>query len=218
MTESDWYSGDQPLPLLLNLCCQFHLTRTPRGRRKLRLFAVACCRRLWDLVPDMRSRIAIDVAERYADGLATRQELDRVRLASKNALFARICDSAGTAAQQVVAEAAVLIIRRSKRSEAGTTLDAYVAEQGVQCRLLREVVGNPFRPIRTPTGAGPGQQAGIMSMAEMIYQENRFADLPILADALEDDGCDNSDVLSHCRESGDHVRGCWALDLVRGKG
>jgi len=54
-------------------------------------------------------------------------------------------------------------------------------------------------------------------IAQAIYDERDFDRLPILADALEDAGCDNTDLLNHCRQPGDHVRGCWAVDLVLGK-
>jgi hypothetical protein len=54
-------------------------------------------------------------------------------------------------------------------------------------------------------------------IADTIYRDRSFTDLPILADALEDAGCDNADILSHLRGPGPHVRGCWALDLILGK-
>jgi hypothetical protein len=57
-----------------------------------------------------------------------------------------------------------------------------------------------------------------VSIAERIYDERDFAALPILADALEDAGCEVPDVLNHCRSAGLHVRGCWVLDLVLGRG
>src|SRR5262249_37522249 len=84
------------------------------------------------------------------------------------------------------------------------------AERRAQVDVLREIFGNPFRPItlgtawRTPT---------VTSLGEEIYLENAFDLLPILADALEDAGCNNREVLDHCRSGGEHVRGCWAVDL-----
>jgi hypothetical protein len=53
--------------------------------------------------------------------------------------------------------------------------------------------------------------------AQLIYEERRFADLPSLADAIEEAGCDNADVLAHCRAGSEHVRGCWVVDLLLGK-
>jgi len=81
-------------------------------------------------------------------------------------------------------------------------------------KLSRCVFGNPFRPVTvnaswlTPT---------VVQLAEHIYRERAFDQMPILADALQDAGCDNEDVLSHCRGEGPHVRGCWVVDLLLGK-
>lgn len=88
---------------------------------------------------------------------------------------------------------------------------------------LREVFGNPFVPTRRARKAGPrrGWMFGapwrtdtVLAMARQMYASRDFGAMPILADALQDAGCDNDDILSHCRERGEHVRGCWVLDLV----
>jgi hypothetical protein len=76
------------------------------------------------------------------------------------------------------------------------------------------VLGNPFRPVTpdpswlTPTALASGQG---------IYAERAFDRLPILADALQDAGCDRAEVLDHCRGPGPHVRGCWVVDRLLGK-
>jgi hypothetical protein len=57
----------------------------------------------------------------------------------------------------------------------------------------------------------------VVSLAQPIYDELAFDRLPILADALEDAGSTNADILNHCRQPGEHVRGCWALDLILGR-
>jgi hypothetical protein len=78
----------------------------------------------------------------------------------------------------------------------------------------REIVGNPFRPVsfspewRTDTA---------LSLAAQMYDSRDFSAMPILADALQDAGCDSEDVLNHCRGPGPHCRGCWVVDLVLGK-
>jgi len=84
-----------------------------------------------------------------------------------------------------------------------------------QCALLREVFGNPFRPI---TLNPSWLTFNITALAQKIYSDRTFDRLPLLADELEKSGCDNGEILGHCRGSGLHVRGCWALDLVLGKG
>jgi hypothetical protein len=86
--------------------------------------------------------------------------------------------------------------------------------QEAWCRIVREVYGNPFRPVasdaqwRTPDA---------VDLARGIYDEQAFDRLPILADALMDAGCADEAILSHCRGGGPHVRGCWVVDLVLGK-
>lgn len=80
--------------------------------------------------------------------------------------------------------------------------------------MARDIFGNPFRPVafdpawRTSTA---------LAIAQGIYDDRAFDRLPILADALQDAGCENDDILSHLRSDGPHVKGCWALDLVLGK-
>jgi hypothetical protein len=84
-----------------------------------------------------------------------------------------------------------------------------------QADLLRELIGNPFRPV----ALGPAQRTPtVASLAAAIYEESAFDRLPILADALEDAGCADRALLDHLRGGGPHVRGCWALDLILGKG
>jgi hypothetical protein len=75
-------------------------------------------------------------------------------------------------------------------------------------------------PVRV-AGGGPGLGCvGVVKsslLAQSIYTDRAFDRMPILADALEDAGCDNADILNHCRQPGEHVRGCWAVDLILGK-
>jgi len=87
-------------------------------------------------------------------------------------------------------------------------------ERMLQAALLRDVFGNPFRPVTFDTA---WRTATVTNLAQAIYHERAFDRLPILADALEDAGCTNADVLRHCRQPGEHVRGCWVVDLVLGK-
>jgi hypothetical protein len=85
----------------------------------------------------------------------------------------------------------------------------------VQAGLLRDIFGNPFRSVTTnPTWL----TFNVVALAEGIYADRAFDRLPILADALQDAGCANPEVLSHCRDGGVHVRGCWVVDLLLGKG
>jgi hypothetical protein len=91
--------------------------------------------------------------------------------------------------------------------------------------LLRDIFGNPFRPSPPlPAAILVWNDGTIRRLAEGIYEERQMpegrldtARLAVLADALEEAGCDNAEILSHCRGPGPHVRGCWALDLILGK-
>ncbi|MBP3957871.1 hypothetical protein J8F10_21670 [Gemmata sp. G18] len=80
--------------------------------------------------------------------------------------------------------------------------------------MLRDVFGNPFRPLAFSTEC---RTETALALARGIYESRDFGAMPILADALQDAGCDNLDILSHCRKPGEHVRGCWVVDLVLGK-
>ncbi|WP_020475697.1 hypothetical protein [Zavarzinella formosa] len=90
----------------------------------------------------------------------------------------------------------------------------YAAESEAHCRIIRDIFGNPFRPIAFDTA---WRTADVLGIAEGIYDDRAFGRLPILADALEDAGCDDPDILSHCRGPGPHARGCWVVDLALGK-
>ena len=88
---------------------------------------------------------------------------------------------------------------------------ANVKDLVAHCDLLREVVGNPFRPA----SLGPAERRGaIEKIAQASYDDLDFSRLPVLADALEEAGCADEAVLAHLRGPGPHARGCWALDLV----
>ena len=76
------------------------------------------------------------------------------------------------------------------------------------------IFGNPFRPVAFDPA---WRTSKALAIAQGIYDERAFDRLPILADALQDAGCENEDILSHLRGDGPHVKGCWALDLVLGK-
>ena len=93
--------------------------------------------------------------------------------------------------------------------------EPWQAESAAQAHLLRDIVGNPFRQVRfVPNWRSPV----VTTLADLIYAERVFDRMPILADALEEAGCDDPDILAHCRGDGPHVRGCWVVDLVLGRG
>jgi hypothetical protein len=200
----------------------------------LRLFACACLRRVGHLLPaDKRSRAALGLAERYAEGegegrlaSARSDANDAVRAADYAAR-----DAAGQAAAEAAVAAARALdpdawyaarcgayyARRAVGLFAGAEAEA--REAAHQCRLLRCALGNPFR---TPAPPDPAwlrwNRRTALRLAHAIYDEGRFEEVSVLGDALEDAGCADAGLLGHLREPGPHARGCWPVDLLLGKG
>jgi hypothetical protein len=209
MTEAEWLACEDPVPML-------EFLRGKASDRKLRLFACACCRRVRHLLPDRRSRKALEASERFADGLITAEKLQFVRGDARwaaNVATRKAEDSEGV--KWIVAHLTepdaqrVLFAIWPAASSAGRE-----TEQPVQCDLFRDIIGNPFRPI---TFDPSWFTSTVTFLAQAIYADRAFDRLPILADALEDAGCINADILSHCRQPGEHCRGCWVVDLLLGK-
>ena len=117
--------------------------------------------------------------------------------------------------------------RRHWDALSAATRSEHTARARLQ-QIVWDVVGNPFRPVaflpewRTDT---------VLALARQMYEAREFSAMPILADALQDAGCDSDEVLNHCRDAGgglgepvggspvlrsEHVRGCWVVDGVLG--
>lgn len=86
------------------------------------------------------------------------------------------------------------------------------------CWLLREIFGSRWTALPSPQGDENWRTEIVYKIAALMYETQDFGNMPILADALQEAGCDHQDLLGHCRESGSHVRGCWVVDRVLGKG
>jgi hypothetical protein len=195
--------------------------RRRASSRKLRLFACACCRRVWPLISDERSRRAVEVAERYADGRASRKELAAARAASPGRASGGASESAVKAAVNAAAAAADYAAERAAHFalEAAVRTGARgLAEEHAQAELLREVVGPPPRSRMIDPACLAWNDGLVPRLAGAIYEEGRFDDLPILADALMEAGCANTTVLEHCRRRHGHWRGCWLIDALLDKG
>jgi hypothetical protein len=97
------------------------------------------------------------------------------------------------------------------------TLDAsehFIRERSSQVALIHDIFGNPFRSVVFPS---EWRTDTAVALARQLYESRDFGAMPILADALQDAGCESADILDHCRDPGPHVRGCWVVDLVLGK-
>jgi hypothetical protein len=183
--------------------------------RKLRLFAVACCRNAWMLLENELSRQAVEVAERFADGSADLIELRQAHELAEGVLNESVDRGL------VLEETAFPVVATLDSSwEAAYDLTfSYqdidgLREKKEHAALLRDIFGNPFRPITIdPAWLTPSVKA----LAQRIYDDRAFDPMPILADEMEKAGCDNATFLSHCRGPEPHVRGCWVIDLLLGK-
>jgi hypothetical protein len=190
MTEQDWLTCDNPLVLL-------EFLRGRASERKLRLFAVACSRRIWDRI-DAYGQAAVEMAEVFADGNASAEELRAVRLA---------CKSAGQTASWYAALSDPFIAARNAALSAQSGGEAE-KEQAAQAGLMREIFGNPFHPSAAVSLSGE-----LLALATRIYEDRDFDKTPALAAALTAP----EEIVQHLATPGAHVRGCWALDLLLGK-
>jgi hypothetical protein len=227
MTEEEWLACTDPEKMLEALRAGGLLPE-----RKARLFGAACCRRIWHLLDEGPARTAVEVAELYADGRAEDGELagavSGLDAAPGGTYLPEV--SLGQAVRSALfldAESAAYYAAFSASCRDGSGkfvsfLGAVDDELGVQSGLLRDLWGNPFRLITLlPTWLTPQ----VVALARAAYEERELpggtldlARLAILADALEEAGGDQADILDHLRGPGPHVRGCWAVDLLLGKG
>lgn len=301
MTEAEWLACTEP-QLMLDWLTRSVVVDAPThaeavqtammsypSDRKLRLFACACCRQVWDGVPcvqcngngrvqmlehclvcrgtgrigdltDPRSRRAVEVAERIADGMVVSPETDRAQDEAQAAFT-----DAGPAQGSFEAELAMRCLGSIRMLTENAGLPRWFSVStklaAAQAALLRDIF-NPFSQTvwrfhngrlwftnaHGVSGSGEWTEAAwyhwhdgtIPKLAQAIYDDHRFGDMPILADALEEAGCANEEILQHCRGfewveianpaapepeqgsgwiplRGPHVRGCWVIDLLLGK-
>jgi hypothetical protein len=217
MNEQEWLTCTDVTLLIKHL-------RTRGQDRKLRLFACACARRLWDLLPVSPGREAVVVAERFADGDASAKALAevysrgiKVWSEAKHACDSLLTGGMGVAVADASQAALYIAIHAAKvRFPAGTPnrRSAQAVERTAQLAAIHDIFGNPFQSV----SVDPSWRSSItVAIAQTIYDERRFEDLPIMADALEEAGCQNAEILTHCRQHTEHTRGCWVLDLLCGK-
>jgi hypothetical protein len=211
------------------------LTALPKakGTRKLRLWCVACARIVLAAAPThallqdttevtfvtgpmstaawftptvLRSYArGLDAAELFADRRISRREL-RVARAPTGGPW-NLFHLPGGHSRLTVSQVVLVV---------GSFTGEFKLPSGEQLTALaRDVFGNPFRPA---TFASEWRTDTVKALAVQMYESRDFSAMPIIADALQDAGCDNPDILAHCREEGTtHVRGCWVCDLVLGK-
>jgi hypothetical protein len=189
-----------------------------RDSRKMRLFAAACCRRIWHLATDERSRRAIEATERFADDLISLEELERFHRDATDAEFTPAISGSEPlpfvrlAFRDVAVSAAHAYAGSLDLPGGRCWQNAFYDELRSQSFLLRDIYREGA--LTSPPHASWLYAPASVKLAEAIYQDRAFDRLPILADSLEEAGCTDADVLSHCRGDGPHVRGCWVVDLI----
>lgn len=221
MTEHDWLESEQAEPML-----DFLIHKA--SDRKFRLFAVACCRRIWAHLGDERAREVVEVAGRFAEGSVDKQELRAVRRARMPAHFdgsrrngrTTAAGFAVSAAFATVAEQPWDAARQASRASAwaSTPTGPNQPEERLCARGVGE--GSLWQPLRPPTW---GRRTSWLALwrglprSRCVYAGQSFDRLPGLAGLLEEAGCDDEGLLAHLRKSGSHCRGCWALDRITGR-
>jgi hypothetical protein len=191
--------------------------RARPNERKLRLLICAWCRRRWDEL-DQGYQHGVEVAELFADGQASDAELGQARVlarSSKSPMYGVPCAFARGIQYTDASNAAATLARRPSGLNAAEATQVRLAEKKELLAILDDIIQPPnrlasfSREWRTDTA---------VALARTMYDSRDFSGMPILADALQDAGCDNTDVLNHCRDPQQvHVRGCWVVDLVLGK-
>jgi hypothetical protein len=242
MTEQEWLTTGDWLALWFH-SDEIGL----RTERKTHLFAVAACRRIGRYLTDPRSLRSLEVCERFADGAAGEDELEEACSRAQEASYERRPAAPGAAATAAfwlcsgykigrAVEAVPDVYGYEAAIAAGVLSPDPIPQEGpqaiwqhptfrsgvavgdrIQADFLREVIGNPFRQVTLDPAWLSWNGGTVQRIAQAIYDERSFERMPIMADALEDAGCDNADILAHCRSGGEHVRGCWVVDLLLGK-
>jgi hypothetical protein len=202
MTEGEWLAATNPRVLL-----EFRRRKT--SDRKLRLFACGYCLQIRWLGEEGENAVA--VAERFADGLVGESAL--VTAAAR-------LDNQPIRDERILNFGVLAIACLCTDLNVGTHLPNLaelpgLLENTAVVRLIRDIFGNPFRPV---TFDPSWRTSTVVALAQQMYESRDFAPMPILADALQDAGCDHPDILAHCRDPVPaHVRGCWVVDLILGK-
>ena len=200
----DWWNA--PTDTIRDACVKAGISS-----RKSRLFAVALCRMWVDWMPDQHTRELVDLAELFADGRVTDQQLQRARravyrwankhwntlISSSHQDWARYWAAWNAAIPKIVPPCYGFFHRDNEFR-----------------RIAADIFGSYAEPLTfDPTW----RTSTAVALAQQMYESRDFSPLPILADALQDAGCEHPDILSHCRGTGVHVRGCWVVDLVLAK-
>lgn len=210
MTDREWLTSDDPVAMLKRVT----------DDRKVRLFAVACCRQVWSRLAHERTRRAVSIVEQAADGVLS---VDAEHMGYRS--------SSGYADVRFLAYWITASVQMSSHHSLHRILNHVGCSYAAQADLLRCIATKPV----LESGAAEEYRrprwicSTAVRLASAMYTSRDFSLLPLLGDALEEAGCTDKAVLAHCRayvasECGGrrfqdpavHARGCWVVDMVRG--
>jgi hypothetical protein len=205
MTEQEWLECTEPQKMV-------EFLRGKASERKLRLLACACFRAMCHLLPYQDLVDVITVEELYADGAIGKDDASEARIKASTAMYQVPYKKPNSKTARITAENIVYLA--SDHWQLAVYQAAALA--GNSC-VIYEIFGNPFRSVSVDMSWLAWHSGTVSKIAQAIYDDRALDGMPILADALEDAGCTNADILNHCRQSREHVRGCWVVDLILGK-
>jgi hypothetical protein len=203
MTEEEWMASNDPHLVLRE-------AKASQYERKSRLISVAFANRVLAKRNDPHFCRALEIAERHADGQAEEWEVSEA------------CSRVNPFTGQYDPDPILIYVfkpiplwtSRHATLKFGSDGAVKLREEAAHCQLVRDVYGNPFRPI---TFNPSWLTSTVIALARQMYDSRDFSAMPILADALQDAGCDDAAILDHCRDAkGVHVRGCWIVDQILG--
>ena len=249
MTEQEWLNCAESWKMVnfLSTFGNAPFSHSPARHRKMGLFACHCCRRIWHLLADERSREVVEACERLLDheapemsyrGLAEIARLTANEQHSNipgggserwlaEANYEASCAVLGCVSVSIVngaSIAAAVAVKRWAQFKGASARPSAKKERLVQVSLFRDIIGNPFRPVAINPAWLTWRNATVPKIAQAAYDERELPSgeldrvrLAVLADAREEAGCTNADIVAHLRSPGPHVRGCWVVDLLQGR-
>jgi hypothetical protein len=231
MDERTWLAATDAYSMLDELFPNAGVESVEPQPRQSRLYLIACARRAWDRLPGV-CRAVVALAEQvYGERVIDKSLRDAVYPHAENLTHCR--GEAGEAneigrslvdAGHAIRSAVVMSTDVDPEVWVGFAHLAFfpfarplpyfrrIPRELHSPDLIREVFGNPFR--HCPPITRPWRTDTVTHLAWQIEATGDFTILPVLADALEDAGCDRREVLDHLRHGGPHARGCWALAWV----
>jgi hypothetical protein len=226
--ERRWFL-DQPVKALLDLTKHFAVSS-----RKARLTACALIRSSLHKEDLAIYTEALALAETHADSQADPYKRAMLRVAlgkldsrllleNLSYLCRLVLSNEPFSLRNLIQTTKVCGIMQLRRAKGILPVSAWRKRMGqsriIRSAVQREVLGNIYRPVQLAPGLLPWRDRPLVyALARQMYDSRDFADLPMLADMMEDDGCQEEEILQHCRQTAHpHYKGCWVVDALLGR-